>query len=387
MAALSRVRPIPRRLKVVDPSSPATPVPKPTGGTSVADPEDDDVVSLRGQALRSPLDSLVVFADLVASTEVTEDQRQLYVARLRRESRRLSGLIDNAVALQRLETGRRDLNLGPVDVGSLIRRAVLATGEDQRLPIQVRAPERLPLVWADAEAILEVLANFLDNASRFSFGGGAIAIEARPAGDMVEISIRDHGVGLEAAELPKIFRKFYRVENSLRMRGSGAGLGLAINRRIVESHGGQVAATSGGPGKGARFQFTLPVARDLTKCDYVLIVDGDVAFAKLLKTELATIGLETLRASDAETAQQMLVDTSPRAIILDLWLAGLPGEDFLARLRPGPGRRLPIVVLTTKDVVAEDASALEKWGVIAVLPKEAGAPQAAAAVISEALTP
>jgi len=353
----------------------------------VAKPEDDDVVSLRSQALRTPLDSMVVFADLVASSDVTEEQRQLYATRLRRESRRLSGLIDNALELQRLEAGRRDLDIGPVDVGSLIRRAAVAAGEDERLPIQVQTPERLPLVWADAEAILEVLANFLDNARRFSLGGGAITIEARPAGNMVEISIRDHGIGLEAAELSKVFRKFYRAENGLRMRGLGAGLGLAINRRIVESHGGQVAATSGGAGKGARFQLTLPVARDVTKSGYVLIVDGDAAFARLLKTELTAVGLETLRVSDAETAQQMLVDTSPQAIVLDLGLAGLPGEGFLDRLCAAAGARPPVVVLASRDLRAAELAALEECGVMAVLPKEAGAPQAAAALIAEALTP
>ncbi len=379
------MKPTTGRLKVVNPSQSATPELRVTGGASVAQPEDDDVVSLRSQALRTPLDSMVVFADLVAAADVTEEQRQLYAGRLRRESRRLTGLIDNALALQRLEAGRRDLDLGPVDVGSLIRRAVAAAGEGERLPIEVQAPERLPLVWADAEAVLEVLANFLDNARRFSLGSGAITIEAREAGDTVEIAVRDHGIGLEADELPKVFRKFYRAENGLRMRGPGAGLGLAINRRIIESHGGQVAATSAGPGKGARFRFTLPVARGLTKSDYVLIVDGDAAFARLLKTELAAVGLETLRASDAETAAQLLAGTSPRAVILDLRFAGLPGTEFLARLRPDRSTQVPIVMLAAEDVLAAEMSALEEWDV-EVLPKEAGAPQAAAALISEALT-
>ena len=356
-------------------------------GTATPDEgADDDLVSLHSQALRSPVESIVVLADLVADKDVTEEQRRHYATRLRRESRRLSGLIDNALELQRLEAGRRDLDLGPVDVGSLIRRAVLATGDEQLTPIDVQAPDHLPLVWADAEAILEVIANFLDNAGRFSLGGGAITIQARRKGGMVEISVSDHGIGLEAAELPKVFEKFYRAENGIRMRGPGAGVGLTINRRIVESHGGQVAATSKGPGKGARFHFTLPLAQSVGRSDYVLIVDGDAAFAKLLKTELALTGLETLRASDAETAEQMLAATSPRAVVLDLRYAGLPTTDFLARLRADRGASVPIVMLAAKDVPAADLSVLEQLGV-EVLPNEAGAPQAAAAIIAEALMP
>ena len=124
----------------------------------------------------------------------------------------------------------------------------------------------------------------------------------------------------------------------------------------------------------------------MSRSDYVLIVDGDAAFAKLLKTELALTGLETLRASDAETAEQMLAGTSPRAVVLDLRYAGLPTSDFLARLRADRGASVPIVMLAAKEVPAADLSALEQLGV-EVLPKEAGAPQAAAAIIAEALTP
>lgn len=378
---------VPGRLRVLDAVVPPAPKPNIAGSSLVAAPEpDEDVVSLRKQSLRAPLDAMAVFADLVASSDVTDEQRQVYATRLKRESHRLSLLIDSAMELQLLEAGRKDLDRGPVDVLAIIRRAVLAAGENERLPIEIHAPDGLPLVWADAEAVLEVLANFLENARRFSLGGGAIAIEARLAGDTVEISIQDHGVGLEADELPKIFQKFYRAANGLRMRGPGAGLGLAINQRIVESHGGQIGASSGGPGKGARFQFTLPVAPDLTKSDYVLIVDGDAAFARLLKAELATAGLETLRVPDTETAHQMLIGTSPRAIVIDLRFAGLPGTDLLTRLRPEHDAHVPVVVLAAEDVPSSDMSTLEKWGVRHVLPKEAGAPQAAAALITEALT-
>jgi signal transduction histidine kinase len=135
------VNPISGRLKVVPPSRPAN-LEVQGADSPVAEDADDDVVSLRSQALRSPVESMVVFADLVAAKDVTEEQRELYATRLRRESRRLSGLIDNALELQRLEAGQRDLDLGPVDVVSLIRRSVLAAGDDRRTPIDVHAPER-----------------------------------------------------------------------------------------------------------------------------------------------------------------------------------------------------------------------------------------------------
>jgi two-component system, OmpR family, sensor histidine kinase VicK len=361
----------------------------PAGGvketTRETDVSDDDVVSLRSQALRAPLASMVGFAELIASSDLADDQRQLYMASLLREGRRLTALIDNALALHRLESGHRDLDLAPVDVGSLIRRAVLAAGEDKQRPIDTQVPDQLPLVSADAEAILEVFANFLSNARMFSPNGGAITIEAHGASDMVEISIRDRGVGVEAEELPRLFRKFYRADSGVRRRTPGAGMGLAINHRIIEAHGGQVSATSNGAGKGTRFQFTLPVARRVTGSGYILVVEDDAGFASLIKAEFATIGLDTVRAADAETAQHLLVDTTPRAIVLDLRLPGLQGEDFLAHMRAGFGTRLPVVVLTAKELGPAEITALETAGAMAVLPKEAGAPQAAVALILEAL--
>ena len=387
---MNRPNPTPARLNAIDltvrlggPSAQRA-----TGGRETVrdtDPGDDDVVSLRSQALRAPLANMVGFAELIASSDLTKEQRQLFVASLLREGRRLTALIDSALALHRLESGHRDLDLGPVDVRSLIVRAVAAAGEDKQRPIDVHVPDELPLVSADAEAILEVLANFVSNARTFSPHGGDITIDARAAGDMVEVSIRDHGLGVDPEELPRLFRKFYRADSGVRRQSPGSGMGLAINHRIIEAHGGQVSATSKGAGKGTRFQFTLPVARQVTGTGYILIVEDDASFASLIKAEFATLGLDTVRATDAETAQHMLVDTTPRAIVLDLRLPGLQGEDFLAHMRAGFGTRLPVVVLTAKELAPAEISALETAGAMAVLPKEAGAPQAAVALIAGAL--
>jgi len=142
---------------------------------------------------------------------------------------------------------------------------------------------------------------------------------------------------------------------------------------------------SKGLGKGARFQFSLPVAHPIPESEYILIVEDDAGFASLIRAELATLGFSTVRASDAETAQHMLVEAPPRAVILDLVLPGLQGEEFLALLHAGLGVHLPIVVLTSKSLELDEISALENAGAIAVLPKEAGGPQAAVALIAQAL--
>jgi CheY-like chemotaxis protein/anti-sigma regulatory factor (Ser/Thr protein kinase) len=325
------------------------------------------------------------FAELIDSIDVTDEQRHLFAGIMRREGHRLTALINNAVKLQQLETGRHKLSLAPVDIESLIDRAVLAAGEDDMRPIDVHVSDQLPLVTADAEAILDVLGNFLSNARGFSPDGGGIRIRARQIGEMVEVSIRDHGIGIEPQAMPKLFRKFYRTTDGDRRLGPGAGLGLALNYGIIEAQGGRVQASSKGPGKGACFQFTLPISHAVMGSGDVLIVDDDPGFASLMRAEFAALGLSTVRAADAETAEHLLVEMTPRAIVLDLILPGLQGEDFLARLPAGFGARFPVVVLTAKDLAPGEIAALEIAGAMAVLPKEAGAPQAAIALIAEAL--
>jgi two-component system, OmpR family, sensor histidine kinase VicK len=382
---VSRASPTPRQLKVLRiPSSIANHDRRNHDRRSEVETT-DEVVSLGSRELHDAVSSIVGCAELIYAGDLADDALHLYVGVLLREGRRLNALVSSAITLQRLEHGHRRLELAPVDVRSLIDRAALAAGEDELRPITVDVPAELPLVSAEAEAILEVLANFLSNARRFSPDGGAIEIGACQLGDMVQIDIQDHGVGIEADALPKLFRKHYSDDSGAGRLALGAGLGLTINHRIVEAHGGRLVASSRGAGKGARFQFTLPISRLSATSGKVLIIEDDGAFASLLKAQFAVEGLPTVRAADAETAERLLLDATPLAIVLDLALPGLQGEDFLARMWAAGGTRLPVVVLTMKNLKPDQITALERTGATAVLPKEAGAPQAAVVVITQAL--
>ena len=137
---------------------------------------------------------------------------------------------------------------------------------------------------------------------------------------------------------------------------------------------------------GSRFQFTLPIVHTTPEAADVLIVEDDSGFARLLKEQLVARGMTAVRAADAETADRLLqAGMKPRSVITDLVLPGEQGEDFVAKLGSDRARAVPIVVLTVKSLAPSDVSALEKAGVTAVLPKEAGASQAAVSLITEAL--
>jgi PAS domain S-box-containing protein len=167
-----------------------------------------EVVSLVSHELRSPLASIVGFTELLFTRDLSEAQRKVYLGVMLREARRLTELVNGVLHLQRLEEGHQTLRLAPVDLRALVQRAVEAAGEDDRRPIGMILPEPLPLVKADPDALLEVLGNFLSNARKFSPAGGTIRIGARVVDDMVQVYVRDEGLGLPPEAMPKLFQKF-----------------------------------------------------------------------------------------------------------------------------------------------------------------------------------
>ncbi|HEV2036384.1 MAG TPA: ATP-binding protein [Candidatus Dormibacteraeota bacterium] len=347
----------------------------------------DELVSMVSHELRTPLASLVGFAELMVTREVSEAQRKEYLGVMLQEGRRLTALINDFLDLQRIEGGHQAMNIAPADLKALIKRAVKIGGDDASTPIEISLPDNLPLVMVDSDSILRVLANFVSNARKYSPNGGAIVIGAGVAGDMVEIRVEDHGLGIPREALPRIFRRFYRVDNPDRRLIKGTGLGLSISKRIVESHGGKISAQSPGLGKGSLFLFTVPIARERAQSGDVLVVEDDAGFAHLLEAELVSRGLSAVWAADAETAEHLMKHRKARAVVLDLMLPGLQGEDFLARLRSTFDSSVPVVVVTVKNLEPVQSLALQKLGVTAVLRKTAGSAEAAANLVAHALAP
>jgi PAS domain S-box-containing protein len=346
----------------------------------------DEMVSLVSHELRTPLASLLGFTELLYSRDFSPEQRKQYLGIMLREGRRLTDLINDVLHIQRLEAGHQDLKFALADLGALIRRAVANAGEDLKRPIEMEMSDGLPLVMIDTDAILQVLGNFVANARKYSPDGGAILIRAGLDGDTIEVDIEDHGLGLPADALPKLFATFYRVDNGDRRLIKGTGLGLAINRRIVEAHGGQVSAHSHGPGLGSRFQFTLPAVQQSPEEADVLIVEDDTGYARLLEEQFVARGITTVRTADAETAERLLKQgMKPRAVVADLMLPGVQGEEFVARLAADGGAPVPVLVVTVKSLGPAEVAALQKVGVTAVLSKEAGASKVAVNLITEAL--
>ena len=345
----------------------------------------DEMVSVVSHELRTPLASIVGFAELLATREVSPAQQKEYLAVMLQEGRRLTALVNDFLDLRRLEGGHLSMRFAPADMAALIGRAVALFSIPGGPEIEIRLPDDLPLVRVDGDAMFRVVANLLSNARKYSPLGGPVVVSAAVVDGMVEVSVQDKGLGIPPDALSHLFGKFYRVDSSDRNAIGGTGLGLAICKTIVESNGGKIGARSEGLGKGALFYFTVPIVREQAESGDVLLVEDDSGFATLLEAELAARGLSSIWSADAETAGHLM--SKARAVVLDLLLPGLSGEDFLRQLRATRGADVPVVIVTLKDMSPEESLSLHKAGVTAVLRKGPGTAAAAANLIARCLAP
>ena len=176
------------------------------------------------------------------------------------ELRRLGRLADDLSALSRAEEQRLELHPADADLAGLARRAagrLAPQFADRHVTLAVHAAGLLP-VRADPDRITQVLTNIIGNALAATPAEGAVTVRARAAGKRAEVSVTDTGAGLAASDLERVFERFYRASGQPR-RSSGSGIGLTIARNIARAHGGEVTASSPGPGRGATFVLMLPL--------------------------------------------------------------------------------------------------------------------------------
>lgn len=185
------------------------------------------------------------------------------LAVVEQEAARLQALIDDLFALSRAEAGQLALNCAPTDVGELARRVVETAAplawRGGRVRLVAEVEPDVPPALVDAGRLEQVLANLLRNGVRHTPPGGIVATVVRADGDAVVVEVQDTGEGIDAADLPRVFERFYRGANRAEGEQAGAGLGLALVKELTEAMGGAVAARSA-PGQGSTFTLRLPRA-------------------------------------------------------------------------------------------------------------------------------
>jgi signal transduction histidine kinase/HD-GYP domain-containing protein (c-di-GMP phosphodiesterase class II) len=222
-----------------------------------------DLISIVSHELRTPLTAIKAYTetliDNLGSPSFTMQEKFLVI--VNEECDRLSRIVNDVLDLSRMESGRRRLKAEPVSIARLLDEVtgtVAPELEHKEARLRTDLPADLPAVEADPDLLKQVLVNLIGNAAKFTRQGTEVVVRASRHGERITVSIEDHGMGIPADKLDRVFERFYRIEESGGERVSGTGLGLAIVKGVVDLHGGTVRVESV-VGEGSRFVFDLPL--------------------------------------------------------------------------------------------------------------------------------
>lgn len=223
----------------------------------------NDLIATVSHELKTPLSSIrALLETLLEGRYRNDEQQRQYLQLATKESARLSRLIDSFLAFSRMEQDGETFNFSEVKVETIAAAAVDAMGErfdasESRLDVEVAAG--LPAIKGDAEGLVTVLVNLLDNAHKYTNADKRVALRAYASDGQIHFEVEDNGIGLSRREAKRVFDRFHQVDQSLTRRVGGCGLGLSIVQFIVKAHGGSVSVSSRS-GQGSTFTVTLPVA-------------------------------------------------------------------------------------------------------------------------------
>jgi PAS domain S-box-containing protein len=220
------------------------------------------LLSTVSHELRTPLASIKGFATTLLRQDVEWDNtsRREFLSIIDEESDRLTELISNLLDMSRIEAGGLRVEPEPIDLEPIIHEtAAEFQVMTSKYRFTVHHAAGLPQVLADPRRARQVLRNLVENAVKYSPGGGPVTISTKAGNGYVQVSVADRGIGIEEKDLDRIFDRFYQVDSASTRQVGGSGLGLAICKAIVEAHDGEIWAESQ-PGMGSTFHFTLPIA-------------------------------------------------------------------------------------------------------------------------------
>ncbi|WP_261541250.1 hybrid sensor histidine kinase/response regulator [Burkholderia multivorans] len=323
----------------------------------------DAFIAAVSHELRAPSTAILGWADMLGDAADDPAVVREGVAVIRRNILALTRLVDDLLDASRLGQGKFAIESAPVSIAECLNAAL-----QDVVPIAETKGVRIAepcagdgLVSGDAARLEQVFRNLLDNALKHTQSGGQIMPSLVVGPDTVQVRIADTGAGIPADRLEQIFEPFLQIRNPLHAQAGGLGLGLSIARSIVVMHGGEIAACSDGPGKGATFTVTLPrlaqaghrerFLRDAAPSDTsiegsdILLVEDDADARDALATILRLKRAVVRTASSAEEARLAIRGGVPDLIVCDLTMPEETGIDFATTLRRD-GVDIPMIALT-----------------------------------------
>jgi CheY-like chemotaxis protein len=283
-----------------------------------------------------------------------------------RQVQQLVTLVDDLLDVSRITQGKLHLRKCRVELADVVQSAVEAVRpfiDEAGHRLSVSLPPQSVWLDADPHRLAQILSNLLSNSSKYTPEGGRIELTAERQGSDVVVSVRDTGIGIPADMLGRIFEMFTQVDRSLEKGYTGLGIGLTLVKRLVEMHGGTIAAHSEGAGNGSVFTLRLPVligappdqplaalpdhmtARVARR--RVLVVDDNTAAADMLSRVVRMLGHEVRTAGDGQEAVHLAAEFRPDVVLMDLGMPVMNGFEAARHIREQPwGRDIFLIALT-----------------------------------------
>ncbi|HEU0253217.1 MAG TPA: ATP-binding protein [Pyrinomonadaceae bacterium] len=329
----------------------------------------DEFLATLSHELRNPLNVILGYSELLLRMpEVSQSPRLQQMAQaLKRNAQSQSQLINDLLDLSRLQRGKISLNQETVSLAAIIDSAVDTVRTDaaaKGIAINLNVSDQLLFVDGDRLRLQQIAWNLLNNAVKFTPGGGRIDISLRSQNDQAEVVVADTGQGIDPVFLPHVFEMFRQADGSNSRRHGGLGIGLALVRQLVQLHGGTISAESEGSDTGSRFTVRLPlretaniggpslVSSDGVKLNLLsgrsfLIVDDSEDTIAMLEELLRVSGAKVTSATNGADALRIAAENDFEVVLSDISMPEMDGFEFLQRLRQIEGRQdIPVIAIT-----------------------------------------
>jgi signal transduction histidine kinase/ActR/RegA family two-component response regulator len=324
----------------------------------------DEFLALLAHELRNPLAPIRAGIEFIrVSGDSPESVRQVRSI-MERQVSHMVRLVDDLLDVSRIASGKIVLQRAPSSVTELIRTAIEAQQaaiDAAKIDVTCELSESPSAIDVDPVRFIQILSNVLHNASKFTAAHGKIRVSAKivasDTNPQVAIAVSDTGIGISKEMLPRVFELFAQAEAPTERAHGGLGIGLALARRLVEMHGGEIAAHSDGPGQGSTFVIKMPLCELVVKeapsrvdtpciASRVVIIDDNEDAADTLSMLVKRLGGSSRTAYDATSGLQAVSDFQPDTVLLDIGMPGIDGYETCRQLRQktSPGNLTIIAV-------------------------------------------